>query len=281
MFNCIRWIPHWLILTLIKCFIIQVTPLKHYTIFIKLSYLSPVSILSTTSPRFFSFLQVAENTPTDQPCPNRPMLLRAHSLPCLPTWMHKRRALRTRALQGSLASSQCGDLWGYCLPRGSSGIPPSWDLSRSSTAICHQALDVIQHHFLPRSIGTASPNLAQTQLSGTRTPPLSVEKAEKPTSAEHLGPKAIVSISQTGSQLHTYDGCHVYVQRKGGESILFTCTGNVLYEGNGQLCGLRKVLTIPDQPRSLRHHPFPCCPFMYTEINEKGLKMVGIQKIPI
>lgn len=82
MFNCIRWIPHWLILTLIKCFIIQVTPLKHYSIFIKLSYLSPVSILSTTSPRFFSFLQVAENTPTDQPCPNRPMLLRAHSLPC-------------------------------------------------------------------------------------------------------------------------------------------------------------------------------------------------------
>lgn len=49
----------------------QVTPLKHYTIFIKLSYLSPVSILSTTSPQFFNFLQVAENAPTDQPCPNK------------------------------------------------------------------------------------------------------------------------------------------------------------------------------------------------------------------
>lgn len=80
--SCTSWIPHWLILTLIKCFIIQVTPLKHYTIFIKLSYLSPISILSTTSPQFLNFLQVAENTQTAHACPSKPMLLKAHSRPC-------------------------------------------------------------------------------------------------------------------------------------------------------------------------------------------------------
>ena len=74
-----------------KCFIIQVTPLKHYAIFIKLPYLPPVSILSTTSPQFFNFLQVAENTQTAHPCPNRPVLLRAHSLPCKVKAKRRRR----------------------------------------------------------------------------------------------------------------------------------------------------------------------------------------------
>lgn len=116
MFNCISRIPHWHILTLIKCFIIQVTTLKHYTIFIKLSYLSPVSILSTTSPQFFNFLQVAENTPTDQPCPNRPMLLRAHSLPCKAKAKRKRRP---HVPQSGHVWTQplwhCGTFFGKCL----------------------------------------------------------------------------------------------------------------------------------------------------------------------
>ena len=62
---------------------------------------------------------------------------------------------------------------------------------------------------------------------------MSVEKAEKPISAEHLGLMAIMSIGRKGSQLHSYDGCHVYLWRKAGEPFTSLAQGMSLMKVAG------------------------------------------------